>query len=203
MEPRKSFDINAPSRFNPSANSRPVIVGHRPIMADPMMRPATPSTPAAAPPTHVAKVIEVTEEVKSDLAAAQPPLEPASADSTFPQAQQAAAATAEPGLQTAPPPGPEMNSVPTPTSAAVPQSAPTTEAPTPAQALPPVPQQDLSHIPHVAVSHKHHKGGGLKHMVLWVLIIGFLLVFAAYLLSDAGFIGGGTRLPFHIFNQAA
>lgn len=49
----KVFDVSKPSRVSPSNTSRPLIVGHRPTMADPMMRPGK---PAYRPEEHQASV---------------------------------------------------------------------------------------------------------------------------------------------------
>src|SRR5579862_64205 len=38
------FDVTKPNRVNPSATSKPVIVGHQPTMSDPMVRGDTQPT---------------------------------------------------------------------------------------------------------------------------------------------------------------
>jgi hypothetical protein len=62
----KVFDVSKPSRTNPDSTSRPIIVGHRPSMPDPMMRPvptrqsvppATVPAPAGTPPVTVPPII--------------------------------------------------------------------------------------------------------------------------------------------------
>jgi len=190
MEP-KSFDINVPSRVNPSATSRPVIVGHRPIMTDPMMRPASAGPlPSAPAPVHVAKVIQVSDEVRNDLVAAQPLQMPTSNDKP---PEPLAAVSPEP------PHGPDTLAEPAgsmPPASSIPP--PTVAAP-----LPPAPEPDLTHLPHVPIAHTHHQQSKVKNAVLWFLIIGFLLIFAAYVLIDAGLVSSSIKLPVHIFNQSS
>ena len=186
----KSFDINAPSRINPSATSRPVIVGHRPVMTDPMMRPpqtslpSTNSAPQPAPaPAHVPRVIAVSDEVKNDLAASQ---------------------ATSPASYTPPAPAMQPEAFQTPVPAAAPAGIGGPGPVNPALAVPPpaAPEPDLSHLPHVPIAHPHHQHAHLKTMVLWVVIIGFLLAFTAYLLIDSGLITSSINLPFHIFNKS-
>lgn len=97
----KIFDVSRPSRSNPDNTSRPLIVGHRPQMVDPMVnRPDKPSktddspttqivsssgtthhsmltahgddtAAASIPEHHQAKVISVSEDIKNNLAVAE------------------------------------------------------------------------------------------------------------------------------------
>jgi hypothetical protein len=56
QQPKRFFDVSPPEDFTPSATSRPVIVGHRPQQADPMMAPR-PSAPAPTAPTAESDVV--------------------------------------------------------------------------------------------------------------------------------------------------
>lgn len=210
----KFFDINDPSRISPSANGRPVIVGHRPMMADPMMRPVMPvesseEVPAQAPaPTvHTTKVIEVSSEVRQELAnkgpAAAPEVMPPqpmvqpdnlAAPAINTQSSPAVAQTADPNNLSGKAP---QTGTPDETAAA---NNPATPINVPETSHPAVaPQPDLSHMPHVPVSHKPPSAGKMKHLVIWAVVIIILGGFTAFLAIDAGLVSSSVKLPFHIF----
>lgn len=198
----KVFDVSKPKA---TPTSRPVIVGHRPIMADPMMarpsKPAGPSTPVTEAPSelvpHQAKTIPVTTEVSEEIkkaAETAPGVEPAS--------QPAAPAQPEP-----PAPAEEPHSQPP--SSAEPKTAelakvPLTPAPAAAAPLPVAPTMPtvLPHLNSLPVSHESVTSARrLKALIFWLAILAFLGLVAAYLAIDAGLVSIGIKLPFHVFSQ--
>lgn len=206
MDPRtqpKFFDVARPSQVNPSANSRPVIVGHQPMMVDPMVRGAanSSSSPAAIntpqefnPPVgHTAKVVQISDEIKNELASTTPESPLAATPNTAPLVNPSAIGEVPPNIAA-------QISAPKELPVAPSESNPAHPAPTAAQTL--VPAQDLSHLPHIPVSHSSVSGPGkLKHMLLWLAVIAVLGSFAAFLVIDAGLVGSGVKLPFHIFSR--
>src|SRR3954465_4952486 len=71
----KVFDVSRPSQTGPDATSKPIIVGHHPMMSDPMVRPAAVRNDADIgfdTTQHHAKIIEVSDEAKAHIAQAQP-----------------------------------------------------------------------------------------------------------------------------------
>jgi uncharacterized membrane protein len=197
----KFFDVARPDQMNSSATSRPVIVGHRPMMVDPMVRGAkTPqsSSGQAAAPVHKAKIIEVSDEVKNEIAVAEKAPEPLAPSS--PPAPVSADLTGIgeiPTAASAPDPAAES-----PALEASAPAADTVQSPAPTAAAETlVPTPDLSHIPHVPVSHQPaYKGGKLKNLLIWTGVALILTGFGAYLAIDAGLVGSSVQLPFHIFS---
>lgn len=206
---RKFFDISSPNRVTTPATSRPIIIGHRPIMTDPMVRPQ----PAAAPayPSHTPMTVQVSDGIRSDLAQAQ-----SQGSATAPQPPPAAPQPPQPiPSPVVRPPAPAEPPTPQPaplTPDTAPQNSPAVEPETTAQAVEPssvaatpaaTPAQeaDLSHLPHMPIAHARHKNGRLRYIMLWGLIIIFLAVLAGFLAIDAGLVGNASKLPFHIFSQ--
>ena len=206
MDPRtqpKFFDVARPSQVNPSANSRPVIVGHQPMMVDPMVRgaPNSVSSPAAInnsqefnpPAGHTAKVVQISDEMKNELAAPTPEPPAAAIPNPAPLVNPSAIGEVPPNIAA---------QIETPKELPVAQneSTPAHTAPIAAQTL--VPAPDLSHLPHIPVSHSSSNGPGkFKHMLLWLAVIAVLGSFAAFLVIDAGLAGSSIKLPFHIFSR--
>lgn len=194
---RKTFDIARPSRVNPSATSRPVIVGHQPMMRDPMVNQRTapqPQTESAPTPitVHTAKVIEVSPEVRHDLEVNQ-----TAVPSPAPQPQ--APAEEQPIAEPAAAPLTQETTTPAASLAA---ESPANQ-PAPAAAAPAtLPEVDLSNLPHIPVSHMPTTGSGkIKRLFIWLLVTAFLVAFAGYLAIDAGLVKSSVNLPFHIFRQ--
>jgi len=70
--PAKVFDVGRPS---PVHTSKPIIVGHRPAMADPMVRrPAPPMRPPTQAHDHDNKIIPVSPQSKASIIQAAKPL---------------------------------------------------------------------------------------------------------------------------------
>lgn len=217
MQPRgnpKFFDVARPSQMNPSSTSRPVIVGHRPMMVDPMVRggatsPSQPSNPLPAPnpapPVHVAKVIDVSDEVKKELDLNMGSVAPASSTlaPAFASGLGEVKPQEEPSTTIAP------DSVPAPQQQTQPNTQPeknpeySTNLAAPPQPVAPLPktEPDLSHLPHMPVSHMPATSSGkIKSFLLWSFVFVFLLGFGGYLAIDAGLVNSNIDLPFHIFN---
>ena len=206
MDPRtqpKFFDVARPSQVNPSANSRPVIVGHQPMMVDPMVRgaPNSVSSPATVnnseefnPPVgHTAKVVQISDEMKNELATTAPESPLAATPNPAPLVNPSAIGEVPPNIAA-------QISTPKELPVAPNESATAQTAPIAAQTL--VPAQDLSHLPHIPVSHSSASGPGkFKHMLLWLAVIAVLGLFAAFLLIDAGLVGSSVKLPFHLFSR--
>jgi hypothetical protein len=192
----KVFDVSRPSRTGPDPTSRPVIVGHHPMMTDPMVNKApihaNPDAGIDATPHH-AKVIQVTNEVRQHIAQAQPPSPDELAAEAAAEEKKTTMppATVAPGLQSMAPMPVAPQTMP---ALPVQQSAPV--PPTPA------PEPDLTQIQHVPVSHMSVSSSGrLRSVGLWLIVGIFLIIFGLYLAVDAGFIQTSVNLPFHIFSR--
>ena len=207
MDPRmqpKFFDVAKPSQVNPSANSRPMIVGHQPMMVDPMVRGAANSGVSLAPIAnastlstsssgHTAKVVQISDAMKSELASAVPQSVPVAQTTPAPLTNPAAIGEVPPNIAA-------QISTPKELPIAPNESTPLHSASIAAQTL--VPAQDLSHLPHIPVSDNSVRGPGkLKHMLLWLVVVVVLGSFAAFLVIDAGLVGSNVKLPFHIFSR--
>lgn len=205
----KVFDVG---HAKPAATSKPVIVGHRPVMPDPMMRPAAPR-PASAPssgshppvgikqpaqPTpagpinphgHTAKSIPVSQAQIQAILKATRPLDPQLAN----QASAPAAPADPPLVATAAAPSPSVSTGP---ALAVALQAELAQPPTE-----PVPQviNNPTGVHSLPVSH-HPPSSTLKFTLMWIISIGLVILIAAYLFIDAGIIKSSIKLPFHIFN---
>ncbi|MDB5161389.1 MAG: hypothetical protein JWO96_769 [Candidatus Saccharibacteria bacterium] len=180
----KVMDVSPP---RPSQTSRPIIVGHRPMMSDPMMtRPPIPQAPVNAAPaqveSHQAKTIPVSHNgqtaptVQVPPTPAAPPPPSVQTPAEIPAAPQTAlAAEFEPAAM---PPADVVNAALSP-------------APAPAGPL---------HLQSLPVSHAPVTGQGrLRVLMGWLFILLALGAVGAYLAIDAGLIGSSINLPFHIF----
>lgn len=219
----KVFDVSKP---RPSATSRPIIVGHRPEMPDPMMRrPQAPAKPQHIRPPkqqhgdsvqfQQARSIPVTQEMREEIVHARTPL-----------ANMDPKALEENSIPSAPAAVPAQETVPEQTafhaeqeqtpSADVgqPQIIHPNEQETPAAPSPDVfnaptvtmaPQNQSASEPHyhsVPVSHHSVAGPGvIRRLAVWLIVLAVLAVIGLYLITDAGLISNSVNLPFHIFNQ--
>jgi len=219
MDPRgtKFFDVARPSQVGANATSRPIIVGHRPMMPDPMMRPEPSKQDNQATPqikTHKAKIIEISDDIKDEIAqtSSEPPqpVEVPAPEQPVPPIEQPSPTTPPSGIGEVP-----AEHLPLPV-AEVPaeQSGPEAEPAKPAADDPQhppqpaaetlVPTPDLTHIPHIPISHSHPSGSGnLKSILVWSVVVLVLVGFGTYLAIDAGLVGSGVHLPVHIFSRSA
>jgi hypothetical protein len=195
------FDVAKPGRSSPEATSKPVIVGHRPTMSDPMVndtseaeptrimvhdenRLPTPDEPADGAPGIMESKDEPPAGNMMETAGGQPliplPEEPKS-DWEPP------AADPEPE-----PPAESHGTADTP-------SSPSGEEPAdeqPAADTPIAPLEPVGHVEGLHVSPPRRRLS-LKLVGLTLL----LLVVGAYLLIDSGVVGSSINLPFHVFKQ--
>lgn len=197
----KFFDVTLPSQINPSSTSRPIIVGHRPMMVDPMVRgmqdPPQPA-PHPAPPSHVAKVIDISDDVKKDLSAPEFQL-PAPVISTLAPGVATGIGEVDPG-HTVAPAEPNPTGVPQQSEQPLGSVAPPVSTQQPHFQTAPAP--DLSHLQHIPVSHRPMSSARkLKSFLIWSFVLIFLVGFATYLAIDAGFINSNIKLPVHIFSR--
>jgi hypothetical protein len=220
QEETRVFDVSKPNRVGPSPNSRPVIVGHRPTMADPMVNadqaaseaysyPAA-SSPAATP-IHVA--MDEDGGQGENLFGSSP--------------EQAPELTQNP-------PAPEQNSAETavePDSQAQPENEPAESEHTeggyistePLSTQPahqndeliageeirpdstPPPTDDSGGWQKEAAPLTAPKGAGPRRkwpkIIGWILGPILLIVASFYLAIDMGMVQSDVKLPFHIFNN--
>jgi hypothetical protein len=182
-DPAKVFDISGP---RPTPTSRPIIVGHRPTMSDPMMKraPAPKSaarlegTPPHVPPeSHLAKSIAVSEEMHASITSAAQPLAnisiPPEPSTEVPAPISATPDPANPGLGPSP-------------IAVAPAVAP----------LQPVPEPHFQSLP---LSHSPASSLGLRALFLWLAVVIFLAAAGVYLALDSNLVSNNIKLPFHIF----
>jgi len=218
----KVFDVGKPL---PQSTSRPIIVGHRPVMPDPMVNRPHPQTPAGKPtltpvpapphipkpppqnsPTpqsadHTGKSIAVSPESQHEILKAAKPLDPQFANeppASRPPAEPASI-PAVPSQSPATPPMPPKStgSLSVAIEAELAKPAETAMPPN----LPPLPEANELHLQSVPVSHHSpHPGGELKFILIWAASITLVLIIGVYLFIDAGLIKSSIHLPFHIFN---
>jgi|SRR5579862_264275 len=176
-EPRV-FDVSKPNRISPSATSKPVIVGHHPIMNDPMVRTASQFSAQDNPaPTHI-PVSENSDPVNDPAYSGPPAVYGNEADSP----------------DQAPPDetGHSQSVGDGPFTAAEPSAAPQSEFTPPLSVEAPEP-----HIEGLHFTPAKHKRPWLKFTILILLV----LLVGAYLAIDSGLIKTSFKLPFHIFKQ--
>jgi hypothetical protein len=178
-EENRVFDVTRPSHVNPSATSKPVIVGHQPTMSDPMVKD---QGGLGSEPTRIP--INVSPSLESGTMS-EPPVENTSSDILE---SPAPAPAPEPAAQSFEPPAafsaPSQFSTPTPTP------------PQPETALPSV---DVTPQPHIEELHfaepKRRRKWPMFVLVLLALLVG------AYLAIDSGLINSSVKLPHHFFKQ--
>ena len=230
----KVFDVSKPSHTAPGSTSRPIIVGHRPTMPDPMMRPpnAVPATKAAVEPAasqpqsaivpppkhpmtgppppkdqpvainmhHETKIVSVSDNIRSEIAAAEPhlpSLPEAEVSAPNPEAQNNIVSTSPQTVDM--PPASFISTSTVPGGNIVPPPPATVSAaPAPAPVAPEVHHQSLPMGQEPAAGARR-----VRHFALWLFIVLFLAAFAGYLAIDAGFINTSVKLPFHIFDRQA
>jgi hypothetical protein len=161
-EENRVFDVTKPSQVNPSATSKPIIVGHQPTMNDPMV-----NEQGRSEPTHIPV---------NDGFSAEP--QPINVPQASAQPFEAPEAFSAPAAPTTTPPANDYPGLPT--------------DPEPEAAMPTPPTEPIEGLR--MAKPKRRKWPKLVGLVLILLI-------AAYLLIDAGYIRGASHLPFHIFKQ--
>ncbi len=67
---KKTMDVSAPGKQTPDTSARPIIVGHKPMIKDPMVKPedtqevVATEEPAVEPIIHMTKTIEPPKEIE-------------------------------------------------------------------------------------------------------------------------------------------
>ena len=206
------FDVSKPNRVPPSPTSRPIIVGHQPMMNDPMVTPEEHAPDTALPATPMEhKMIPVSTPGESSQEMPQPQaLPPVPPPAAMPPAVTGEAPSAE--VPAVAPEHPES----------VKASGSTDQAAVP---VTPPGDLDLESLDDV-IGHEHRPEGGSPHhheyppahphpaptpqktgkkkknTALWALL-GLIVIFVgAYLLIDSRTIKTSINLPFHIFKAA-
>lgn len=181
------FDVSKPNRAAPSATSKPIIVGHHPIMSDPMVtgRDNEPARPPAEPQPFTP-------------AASEPETLPAMSHS-FPSISD--------NTEPLPPvdggvggPSDNLTISPDPSPANLPGGG-DQQFIRPDQTAP---QHSWSPPDHPAVTPapiNYHSRGSKKIVTLVVIVL--VVIVGVYLAVDAGLIGKNINLPFHIFKQGS
>lgn len=206
--PTKVFDVGQPQS---SPTSKPIIVGHRPVMTDPMVhRPLAQASqpPAKAdinPPVGPASLAPPAGAVLSPQST-PPRIHPSShmaktvAVSEEKQ-DEILKATKPFDLKLAE--ETSAQTAPAPTAPAAGAASPALTAALEAElAQPdPLPTPAAPHIHSLPVSHgSPHSSDRLRFILIWAVSIIVVLFIGAYLFIDAGIIKSNINLPFHIFN---
>jgi len=207
------FDVTRPSHVNPPATSKPVIVGHQPQASDPMVKDGDIHFGTEKPEPQTTKIQIMDDSLGSGSEHSQP-AEPA--DNSHPEPVAFPAGhhqTVEPPAahtedDTSPAifsePEPEGQAAGPPATPPEPMPAATPQADLPPESTAPAMPQEQATEPvqpgHIESLHfsQPPSGGGTMKFILPLIL---LLLAGAYLAIDAGLIGGGINLPFHIFKQ--
>lgn len=198
------FDVSRPGKSSPSATSKPIIVGHRPTMADPMVRDKTAqdiSAEAAAAATRI-NINDSPQEAPTNTEAATPAPSPVT-ETTSSSWNGVVQENNESGIA-----APAMGAIATGTEAVQPEPETSSEVPpdavpqnpsdAPIQPDAPAPIEPIGHVEGLHVSPQKKP----KSPVLWVLISLLALIIIGYLLVDSGAIKTSLKLPVHVFRQA-
>lgn len=187
QNPRQIHDVNRPGRHSPSPTSRPVIVGHRPTMPDPMVNQRPMHRPDAAAPAEPTNIPISHHHVPIDVISKPADKQPMPTHDAQPS---------EPELISGEP-------LQSPPFANLPHRTPTYS--THHQDYSSNTENDpLFHGHHSAGEHFHEQESETSHRrIKWwtpLLVILFLLILG-YLLIDSGAIHSSINLPFHFFHQ--
>ena len=188
------FDVSRPHKTAPDATSKPIIVGHHPVMNDPMVtmdRPAEPPHVDQPPmPIKVAVSMEDNEPAKE---ASLPPPAP------LPQPKLPELSVHHP-LAVHPPPEPPASDATPPTPAFVPTPTP----PLPGVITPNVPTGAASPLNDLPLP-AHHGGhiakspGKKNNRLALVVLLVLLVLLGAYAYADAK---TSINLPFYLFRKS-
>lgn len=197
-EPKKSMDVSKPGEVTPDATSRPIIVGHKPmIQQDPMVSPAenqdTPpevaentekkvtshSEKVVQPPSVSADAAEVADP-KPEEPEAKSPEESENSDDAAPVSDEAAIvdAVAEQAKAN------KKNS-----------GEPTEEDKKKQAEITKLIEEKKYFVPLKVASHKRNSRVSIVFLLLLLLVAG------AYLVADAGLIDPGFNLPIDLIKS--
>jgi hypothetical protein len=203
------FDVTRPSHVSPPATSKPVIVGHQPGTSDPMVReessPFGTEKPSVPEPTKI-RVTDDSPDGRAPITEPLAPSEPPHSDpktSPSPQSHyEGTAANESPAIFSAP----DDAITEPPASPSEPPQTPISTEPSPPPDSPVPPTADplqSNDIPSTANIEGLHFTQPPTHRGWLKIVIVLLLaaLIAGYLAVDAGLVGSGINLPFHIFKQ--
>ncbi len=179
------FDVSKPSKVAPDATSRPIIVGHHPMMNDPMMRedhpaplsshdddkPLAPIDSSPVESTHLGSEMSALPSISEDINPKEPIVHPDPVPAPAPMAE---------------PPGPDLT---TPESQFI--NTDTTPAPQPPDNW--HPEHDLP----IAGAAHHHNGSGGSRAILKIIAV-LVVLAAAYLIVDYA---TSVNLPLQLFKD--
>lgn len=205
------FDITKPGHSSPDATSKPIIVGHRPTMNDPMVTDSRDSAGGYIETTPTQ--ITVKDEARDQ------PLETRAEKPITPDSDNSSAWITPPAFGAKPedsPPAPDLNipapepelppTEPEPESGPEPKTDSDVTNPTPrvTDEITPIADQPAFEQPIEPIGNsegmhlsepKPKSRRGLIALVILLLLVG------AYLVVDSGLIKTSINLPFHIFKQ--
>ena len=197
------FDVSKPGKSNPSATSKPIIVGHRPTMADPMMRTDTGqdiTAEASAAATRI-NVMDTPLDPPSTMT------EPAVAGPAVEGLAHSSWNGAVEDNQGSGDVAPAIGSVAAGSETVQPESEISTEEPqdafpqspsdAPVQPDAPLPIEPIGHVEGLHLSPPKKR----KSPVLLILISLLVLIIVGYLLVDSGTVKTSIKLPVHVFKQ--
>ncbi|HEX5447744.1 MAG TPA: hypothetical protein VFW90_00895 [Candidatus Saccharimonadales bacterium] len=229
-EEKRVFDVTRPSRVSPQPASRPVIVGHRPMAVDPMVKEKTSADSPSPPSGHELLKGSGPTQIKVEDGTANEPLEavpetepPASPKSVNIQPPADAESSDKETSDNSPaifitPDGSETKVLPeennAPEESAVPPSSPEPptaeepdtespadgETPSDEDSGDPAPLPNIEPLPQVESPHMSHPKRRMGGLK-WVLLVILIVLVGGYLAIDSGLINTGINLPFHIFKQ--
>jgi hypothetical protein len=187
-------DFTKPGGVSPHPSSRPLIVGHHPVMADPMLRPVHKQAPPAP---------QMPQPLPADFA----PPPPAPAPTALPPMPAPAPMPAPPGLPPATSPPPQtpafepIGELPPQQPALGTQQSQNPAATTDPLASPAGLTQPQTPHHELPISEQGKAGSGARKLLLWVLLPLIILIIGAYLAVDSGVVKTQINLPFHVFKQ--
>ena len=178
-EENRVFDVTKPSHVNPSATSKPVIVGHQPTMSDPMVKR---QGGLGSEPTRIP--INVSRPLESGTIGGP------SAEYTSPNFLES------PTPASAPEPDNQSFEAPAAFSAPAQFNTPAAMPAQPETVLPPT-----EPTPHIEELHFTEPQRRRKWPIVVFLFLALLV--GAYLAIDSGLIKSSINLPVHFFKQKA
>ncbi len=211
MPDDKVFDMKQPGHGSPSASGRPVIVGHHPTMADPMLRPMSHTHPSPAGPISLTphdnlRSYQPSESFSTPSADPVQPAQPAPVFPPTPPAETSYDSTAL-GTLTTPPLTSETVPVPSTETPPAPTDRTTLGASSSlnqTQTVAPLPgQEQIQHaVHHELPIVESRSGSSIIKKVLLLLVLPLLLIgVGAYLVLDAQLVDNKIKLPYEFFKE--
>jgi hypothetical protein len=202
------FDVTRPSHVNPTATSKPVIVGHQPMTHDPMVKEGNDSFESDNQPSSEPMRIQVTDESHGphsfsashgNTAAEESPSYLPENSPMHPVSR--AENSDSPAIFNTPEAPQETDSpqVTEPQDMPDVSQVPDTDPQLPADAIAPQENEPMqpAHIEGLHFTQPPRKKNWFKLIIPLLIVIAI----AGYLAIDAGVFGSGINLPFHVFKQ--